>query len=189
MTTRTFAHTRFESPIRLHSILLVDARWTAGPRVRVGTLRKGDRVLTIVGETEVYERVDGALSGCHHMASGAVYAGCAEVVRLDKGDAVNVPDGVDVTTSWEWRFRDPVFDAVWTRWTRARHAWRVAWEGVGDPFCDRRHVPGLPFNEGGPDSRYNPDPSKITNEKIRAAAVEYQAAREAYHAQIAQRST
>ena len=59
-----------------------DPRWADGPRVRVDTLSKGDRVLTYVGDVEVYERRDGALSGCHHMQSGNVYAGCAEVVRL-----------------------------------------------------------------------------------------------------------
>ena len=51
--------------------------------MRVDTLSKGDRVLTYAGDVEVYERRDGALSGCHHMQSGNVYAGCAEVVRLE----------------------------------------------------------------------------------------------------------
>ena len=102
---------------------------------------------------------------------------------------MNVPADVDVTTSYEWRFHDPAFDAVWTRWTRARFAWNRAWEGTGDPFVHgSSYRPGLPFNEGGDDNRYNPDPSKITSAHIRAAAVEYIAAREAYHAQLAQRT-
>ena len=80
MMTRDFAHTAFWS----RQPAGPDARWSAGPRVRVDALRRGDVVLTYAGETETYERVDGALSGCHDMASGAVYAGCAEVVRLGR---------------------------------------------------------------------------------------------------------
>lgn len=82
MPRNPFGHLRFESPIRTSPTVRPDPRWADGPRVRVDTLSKGDRVLTYVGDVEVYERRDGALSGCHHMQSGNVYAGCAEVVRL-----------------------------------------------------------------------------------------------------------
>jgi hypothetical protein len=78
--SRDFAHTAFWSSRSAGP----DARWKAGPRVRVDALRKGDRVLVYTGIEEVYERRDGALSGCHHMRSGNVYAGCAEVVPIGK---------------------------------------------------------------------------------------------------------
>ena len=69
-------------------------QWEAGPRVRVDSLRQGVRFLSHNGATYVYERVDGALKGVHHVArqnyvtgGGAVdvkttFAGIAEVVVL-----------------------------------------------------------------------------------------------------------
>jgi hypothetical protein len=65
----------------------IDPRWTKGPRVRIDTMRKGARFVSIEGEVWVYERLDGALSGAHHVksedgAKSAVFAGCAEGVLL-----------------------------------------------------------------------------------------------------------
>ena len=68
---------------------------------------------------------------------------------------------------YENRFRDPVFLTVWQRWQNARNMWRKA----GD---------SLDFSQGGPDSRYNPDPLQIKSEKQRAEATEFLEARKAY---------
>jgi hypothetical protein len=62
---------------------MIDKRWSEGPRVRVASLRKGDRVLTISGEVETYERPHTS-HGVFCMEGGALYAGSAEVVRLRK---------------------------------------------------------------------------------------------------------
>lgn len=78
------------------------------------------------------------------------------------------------TLSWEWRFRDFAFITVWDRWWKARHVWGKAWER-------------LSFSYGGPDSRYNPDPSTIPDEALRASAQEFLDARVAYLAEIARR--
>jgi hypothetical protein len=86
-----------------------------------------------------------------------------------------VDEDEDVTTSYELRFRDPAFDVIWTRWQDARSTWGRVWEG-------------LDFSLGGPDSRYNPEPSKIPDPVQRAAAQEYIDARVAYKAEIARRN-
>ncbi len=80
----------------------------------------------------------------------------------------------DVTRSYQWRFRDPNFIAIWSRWWDARTKWSKAWES-------------LDFKLGGPDSRYNPDPTKIPDETQRAAAQEFLDARMAYLAEIKRR--
>jgi hypothetical protein len=58
--------------------------WQNGPRVRVDTLRKGQRFIAYDGVTYTYERIDGALSGVHHVTDGqgrrTCFAGCAEGV-------------------------------------------------------------------------------------------------------------
>ncbi len=83
--------------------------------------------------------------------------------------------GEDVTRSYQWRFRDVGFIKVWTRWWNARNAWAKAWEH-------------LDFSLGGPDSRYNPDPSLIPDPTQRAAAQEFLDARAAYKADLARRT-
>lgn len=61
--------------------------WMDGPRVRIDTLRRGDRFVSIDGEEWTYIRIDGALSGVHHVGNDAgeraSFAGCAEGVRID----------------------------------------------------------------------------------------------------------
>lgn len=61
--------------------------WKAGPRVRVDTLRKGDRFIAADGIVYEYVRVDGALSGVHHVTGPGEektsFAGCAQGVRVD----------------------------------------------------------------------------------------------------------
>ena len=83
--------------------------------------------------------------------------------------------GEDITTSYQWRFRDPIFVAAWDRWSKARDAWRRARERT-------------PFNEGGPNMLYNPDPSKITNTDDAALAQEFLDARVAYTADLDKRT-
>jgi hypothetical protein len=59
--------------------------WRDSARVRMDTLRRGDRFIAIDGDGYTYDRVDGASSGVHHVTcdDGArtSFAGCAEVVR------------------------------------------------------------------------------------------------------------
>lgn len=54
--------------------------------VRIDTLKKGQRFVDISGRVWVYERVDGALSGVHHVEGAGgfktSFAGCAEVEVL-----------------------------------------------------------------------------------------------------------
>ena len=63
------------------------ARWTRGPRVRVDSLRKGERFLSIDGARFTYVRPDGALSGVHHVVGDdgvtTCFAASAEVVPLE----------------------------------------------------------------------------------------------------------
>lgn len=69
--------------------------WAKGPRVRIETLRKGDKFIAVTGRTYTYVRKDDALSGVHHTVDvffwgvhhtvdaffcQAQFAGCAEVV-------------------------------------------------------------------------------------------------------------
>lgn len=68
---------------------------------------------------------------------------------------------------YEYRFRDPAFLAIWERWQKARAAWGKAWES-------------LDFSQGGPSSRFNPEPDKITSERHRPIAAEFIEARVAY---------
>lgn len=81
----------------------------------------------------------------------------------------------DVTRSYQWRFRDPSFVTIWQRWQDARADWRKLREST------------LPFHEGGPDAFYDPVPERITDEKHRAAAQEFQDARTAYHVEVGRR--
>lgn len=60
-------------------------------KVRVEELQKGERFTCASGDHYVYERVDGASSGVHHVVGKdgrkTSFAGCADVVRgwNDKG--------------------------------------------------------------------------------------------------------
>lgn len=60
--------------------------WTQaeGSRVRVDSLKRGERGIASDGETYTYERVDGALSGVHYVVYNGgertTFAGCAEWV-------------------------------------------------------------------------------------------------------------
>lgn len=60
----------------------VDPKWSAGPRVRVDAMRRGDKFSDIGGNVWTYVRIDGALSGAHHVVSPTgertYFAGCAE---------------------------------------------------------------------------------------------------------------
>jgi hypothetical protein len=80
----------------------------------------------------------------------------------------------DVTRSWQWRFRDPNWETIWSRWWKARYTWAKDWES-------------LDFAFGGPDARFNPDPSKIPDEQQRASAQEFLDARVAYLAEVNRR--
>jgi hypothetical protein len=82
--------------------------------------------------------------------------------------------GEDITQSYAWRFRDPAFVAIWTRWHQARDAWGKTWEGLN-------------FAHGGRDSRFAPVPDLIPDRAQRAAAGEYLAARAAYLAELKRR--
>lgn len=84
--------------------------------------------------------------------------------------------GQDITRSYEWRFRDPGFVTIWSRWQKAREAWRKAWWR-------------LQVDEGGPDNIYDPDVSRIVRSPadVRAAAQEFLDARTAYKAEVARR--
>lgn len=67
-----------------HAAWSPDPRWDAGPRVRVDTLRHGDRFLDSDGHEWVYDR---AHSSCGvHCVDGergaTLFAGCAEVVLV-----------------------------------------------------------------------------------------------------------
>lgn len=61
-------------------------RWLLGPRVRVDSLRKGERFLSSHGERFTYARPDGARSGVHQVfaedGSLTSFAASAEVVPL-----------------------------------------------------------------------------------------------------------
>ena len=62
-----------------------DPEWRRGAKVRVDSLRAGDRFRSIDGEVFTYERVDGASSGVHHVSNASertAFAGCAEVLRV-----------------------------------------------------------------------------------------------------------
>jgi hypothetical protein len=68
-----------------------DKRWLAaraeGRLVRVDSLRKGDRFLSMMGASYTYERPDGGNHGAHHAVNDSglqdeVFAGCAEVERI-----------------------------------------------------------------------------------------------------------
>lgn len=59
-----------------------DARWTAGPRVRIDSLRRGESFLSIQGEVHTMMRRDGAQLGVYHMQDGHMFAGSAEGVKL-----------------------------------------------------------------------------------------------------------
>lgn len=59
------------------------SQWAKGPRVRIDTLRRGQRFLDIEGTAWTYDRIDGALSGVHHVHNvkgASCFAGCAEVL-------------------------------------------------------------------------------------------------------------
>jgi hypothetical protein len=59
--------------------------WKRGPRVRVDTLKRGDRFVASDGLIYTYVRPDGALSGVHHVEGPSgektSFAGCAEGVQ------------------------------------------------------------------------------------------------------------
>lgn len=59
--------------------------WLDGPRVRVDSLRHGDKFIAVNGARYTYERRDGALSGAYHVTDTdgrkTWFAGCAEVVK------------------------------------------------------------------------------------------------------------
>jgi hypothetical protein len=61
-------------------------RWLLGPRVRVDSLRKGERFMSSQGERFAYVRPDEARSGVHHVigddGSLTSFAASAEVVPL-----------------------------------------------------------------------------------------------------------
>jgi len=86
-----------------------------------------------------------------------------------------VPPGTDITTSYEWRFRDPGFIALWERWWKAREAWGTARLSV-------------PFDQAGPDMLYNPAPALIKDPKHAALAQEFLDARRAYLDDVKRRS-
>ena len=58
--------------------------WTAGPRVRVDSLRRGEWFLDINGSVWRYERPHGTGVGVRHVVAPSgersCFAGCAEVV-------------------------------------------------------------------------------------------------------------
>lgn len=83
--------------------------------------------------------------------------------------------GVDITTSYEGRFRDPLFIQIWTRWWGAREAWSMA------RLC-------VPFDQGGPDMLYDPVPELIKKPYYAAQAQEFQLARRAYLDDVKRRS-
>lgn len=64
----------------------VTQEWKNGPRVRMDSLKKGQRYRDMVGRTFTYEAVDDKYSGAHHSldedGKDTVFAGCAEVVLL-----------------------------------------------------------------------------------------------------------
>lgn len=84
--------------------------------------------------------------------------------------------GVDITRSYEWRFRDPGFVTIWSRWQKAREAWRKAWW-----FMHMR--------DGGLDPIYDPDLTCMTRspEHVKKAAQEFLEARVDYLAEIRKR--
>jgi negative regulator of sigma E activity len=75
-------------------------------------------------------------------------------------------------TTYEYRFRDPEFVAVWKRWQDARSTWRKAFEKVDFKAL----MAGVA----------EPDVSLIPEGPGRAAAVEFLAARVAYKAMLAE---
>ena len=81
MSLRNFGHT----PLGSSTTWKPDAVWQAGPRVRVETLKRGDKFRAIDGMVYTYDRVDGASSGVHHVTSitsgPTSFAGCAEGVK------------------------------------------------------------------------------------------------------------
>jgi hypothetical protein len=94
---------------------------------------------------------------------------------FDQSTAAVCPDclGDGEDTSYENRFRDPEFLAVWERWQKARHAWDKCWKNL--PFkC---------FTEDN--DVYTPDPARIPEGTQRTTAQEYLDARAAYKAKIA----
>jgi negative regulator of sigma E activity len=75
-------------------------------------------------------------------------------------------------TTYEYRFSDPEFVSVWSRWQTARAAWRKAFEKVDFKA----------LKEGVAE----PDVALIPEGPARAAAVEFLAARAAYKAMLAE---
>jgi hypothetical protein len=75
-------------------------------------------------------------------------------------------------TSYEERFRDPEFVAVWKRWQDARSTWRKAFETVD--------FKALKAGVAEPDVTLIPEGTE------RVAAVEFLAARVAYKAKLAE---
>ena len=66
----------------------MNTEWEKGPRVRVDSLKPGQRFLSMSNGCFTYERRDGALSGVYHVVDDAggrtSFAGCAEVVMIRK---------------------------------------------------------------------------------------------------------
>lgn len=78
-------------------------------------------------------------------------------------------------TTYENRFRDPEFVAIWERWQEARDAWRKLTDGGGAPgWFTQEH------------DLYDPDPSRLPEGPKRAVAREYLDARVAYNAKVAE---
>jgi len=80
----TFGHT----PLGQGNVDNVDAAWSAGPRVRIDSLRAGSLFRAIDGIRYRIVRRDDAMSGVYHVVdvvSGhkTSFAGCAEVVASD----------------------------------------------------------------------------------------------------------